>query len=73
MYFRVRYAALGGRDLRLRLRSLRDQLLEPELGLAERAVTADQSLWPLIVVVSVLVARARPALTPERASAMRSR
>jgi hypothetical membrane protein len=43
-----------------------------ELGLAERAVTADQSLWPLIVVVSVLAARVRPALAPERESAMRS-
>ena len=43
-----------------------------ELGLAERAVTADQSLWPLAVVVSVLVARARPVAAAERASAMRS-
>lgn len=31
----------------------------PELGLAERTVTADQSIWPLVVVLSVLVARQR--------------
>jgi hypothetical membrane protein len=43
-----------------------------ELGLAERAVTADQSLWPLVVVVSILVARARPVPTAEPAAAMRS-
>ncbi len=35
-----------------------------ELGLAERAVTADQSLWPLIVVVSVLAARVSPGAGP---------
>jgi hypothetical membrane protein len=44
-----------------------------ELGLAERAVTVDQSLWPLVVVVSVLVARARPVAAAEHAAAMRSR
>jgi Protein of unknown function (DUF998) len=46
-----------------------------ELGLAERAVTADQSLWPLVVVLSVLVAqrrRARPRVAEETA-AIRSR
>jgi hypothetical membrane protein len=29
----------------------------PELGLAERTVTADQTIWPLIVVMSVLAAK----------------
>jgi hypothetical membrane protein len=31
----------------------------PMLGLAERVVTADQTLWPLIVVLSVLTVRRR--------------
>jgi hypothetical membrane protein len=31
----------------------------PELGLAERTVTADQSLWPLLVVLSARWARQR--------------
>jgi hypothetical membrane protein len=31
----------------------------PELGLAERTVTADQSIWPLLVVLSVRWARQR--------------
>jgi len=44
-----------------------------ELGLAERAVTADQSLWPLVVVLSVLAARVRPAAAAEAATALRSR
>jgi hypothetical protein len=44
-----------------------------ELGLAERAVTADQSLWPLVVVTSVLAARRRPVAAAERAAAVRSR
>ncbi len=44
-----------------------------ELGLAERAVTADQTLWPLVVVLSVLVARRRPVPAAERAAAVRSR
>jgi hypothetical membrane protein len=43
-----------------------------ELGLAERAVTADQSLWPLVVVVSVLLARRRSAPAAEEAAAFRS-
>ncbi len=35
----------------------------PELGLAERTITADQSLWPLLVVLSVVAAGQRaPAL-----------
>jgi hypothetical membrane protein len=32
----------------------------PLLGLAERAVTADQAIWPLIVVLSVLASRPYP-------------
>jgi hypothetical membrane protein len=45
----------------------------PELGLAERAVTVDQSLWPLAVVLSVIVARARAAQPAELEAAVRSR
>ena len=44
-----------------------------ELGLAERAVTADQSLWPLVVVLSVLVAQRHPVRATEEAAALRSR
>ncbi len=44
-----------------------------ELGLAERAVTADQSLWPLVVVLSVLVARRRPVAALEKSRVLRSR
>jgi hypothetical protein len=44
-----------------------------ELGLAERAVTADQTLWPLVAVLSVLAARRRPVAAPEQAAAIRSR
>ena len=44
-----------------------------DLGLAERAVTADQSLWPLVVVVSVLATQRRLVAAPERAAALRSR
>jgi hypothetical membrane protein len=44
-----------------------------ELGLAERAVTADQSVWPLVVVLSVLTARPRPMAAAEEAAAVRSR
>jgi hypothetical membrane protein len=43
-----------------------------QLGLAERTVTADQSIWPLIVVVSVLVTGQRSALPAEQEAAMRS-
>ena len=38
----------------------------PELGLAERTVTAYQALWPFVVVITVIVARPRarePVLT----------
>jgi hypothetical protein len=44
-----------------------------ELGLAERAITADQSLWPLVVVLSVVLARRYPVAAAERAEALRSR
>jgi hypothetical membrane protein len=38
----------------------------PELGLAERTVTAYQALWPFVVVITVIIARPRarePVLT----------
>jgi hypothetical membrane protein len=44
-----------------------------QLGLAERAVTTDQSIWPLLVVLSVLVANQRSALPAEPTAAARSR
>jgi len=44
-----------------------------QLGLAERVITADQSLWPLVVVLSVLLARQRPVAATEQAAALRSR
>lgn len=44
-----------------------------QLGLAERAITADQSLWPLVVVLSVLITQRRPVAAAERAAALRSR
>jgi hypothetical protein len=43
------------------------------LGLTERAITADQSLWPLVVVLSILVAQRRPTPTAEYAEAISSR
>jgi hypothetical membrane protein len=45
----------------------------PLLGLAERAVTADQATWPLVVVLSVFVASARTAQPAELESAVSSR
>jgi hypothetical membrane protein len=45
----------------------------PLLGLAERVVTADQSIWPLVVVLSVLAVRQRAAAPAEQAAAARSR
>ncbi len=45
----------------------------PELGLAERAVTADQSIWPLVVVASVQVARQRWLVSAEEETAAASR
>jgi hypothetical membrane protein len=44
----------------------------PLLGLAERAVTADQSLWPLAVVVSVIAVRTGAMQPAELESAVRS-
>jgi hypothetical membrane protein len=44
-----------------------------QLGLAERTVTTDQSIWPLLVVLSVLVTRQRSALHAEEEAAVRSR
>jgi hypothetical protein len=43
------------------------------LGLAERAITADQSLWPLAVVLSVLDAQRRPVTAAEQTSAVTCR
>ena len=43
-----------------------------QLGLAERTVTADQSIWPLLVVLSVLVANQRSALPTKQEAAVRS-
>jgi hypothetical membrane protein len=43
-----------------------------ELGLAERAITAVQSLWPLVVVLSVLLARS-PVPASAEAATLRSR
>jgi hypothetical membrane protein len=45
----------------------------PELGLAERTVTADQSIWPLLVVLSVLAARQRAHMPAEEKAAAASR
>ena len=44
-----------------------------QLGLAERTVTADQSIWPLLVVFSVLAANQRSTVSAEQAAAVRSR
>jgi hypothetical membrane protein len=44
----------------------------PQLGLAERTVTADQSIWPLVVVLSVLAARQRAAAPAKQRAAARS-
>ena len=45
----------------------------PLLGLAERAVTADQTTWPLAVVLSVVIASARATQPVELESAVTSR
>jgi hypothetical membrane protein len=45
----------------------------PQLGLAERAVTVDQSIWPLIVVLSVLATSQRWQLPAEQEAIVRSR
>jgi hypothetical membrane protein len=44
----------------------------PLLGLAERVVTADQSIWPLVVVLSVLAVRQRAAAPAEQEATARS-
>jgi hypothetical membrane protein len=44
-----------------------------DLGLAERAITADQSLWPFVVVLSVLVLQRRPVTAAGQAAALRAR
>jgi hypothetical protein len=43
------------------------------LGLAERAITTAQSLWPLVVVLSVLITQRRPVTAAGQAAAIRSR
>lgn len=43
-----------------------------QLGLAERTVTADQSIWPLVVVFSVLVTSQRSALPAGQETVVRS-
>lgn len=45
----------------------------PQLGLAERTVTADQSIWPLLVVMTVLAARQRAQRLAEAETSVRSR
>jgi hypothetical membrane protein len=45
----------------------------PQLGLAERTVTTDQSIWPLVVVVSVVLTSQRSAMPAEQEAAARSR
>jgi hypothetical membrane protein len=43
-----------------------------ELGLAERAVTADQATWPLVVVLSVLLAQRSRAPAAEEVTVLTS-
>lgn len=45
----------------------------PLLGLAERAVTVDQALWPLAVILSVIAGRVGAARPAELEAAVRSR
>jgi len=45
----------------------------PLLGLAERAVTSDQSIWPLVVVLSVVAIRQRATALASEGVAARSR
>jgi hypothetical protein len=60
---RVAWAVVGV-NLALLLWFAAELLNGPELGLAERAVTAYQALWPFVVVLTVVTARPR-ALEPE--------
>jgi hypothetical membrane protein len=65
---RVAWAAVGV-NLALLLWFAAELLNGPELGLAERTVTAYQALWPLFVVLTVVIARpraAQPVLTEAR-------
>jgi hypothetical membrane protein len=64
---RVAYAA-AGLNLALLLWFAAELFHGPRLGLAERAVAADQALWPFVVVLTVVAARAR-AREPMRAEA----
>jgi len=43
-----------------------------QLGLAERTVTADQSIWPLVVVLSVLLTGLRSRRPAEQEASVRS-
>jgi hypothetical membrane protein len=63
----VAYAA-AGLNLTLLLWFAAELFNGPQLGLAERAVAADQALWPFIVVLSVVAARPR-ASEPMRTEA----
>ena len=55
---RVAYAA-AGLNLGLLLWFTVELFHGPQLGLAERAVAADQALWPFVVVLTVVAARSR--------------
>jgi len=44
-----------------------------QLGLAERVITADQSLWPLVAAVSVLLTRRSSVAAAAQSAAVRSR
>jgi hypothetical membrane protein len=61
------YAA-AGLNLTLLLWFAAELFNGPQLGLAERAVAADQALWPFIVVLSVVAAQPR-ASEPMRTEA----
>jgi hypothetical membrane protein len=60
--------AAAGLNLALLLWFAAELFNGPQLGLAERAVAADQALWPFIVVISVVAARPR-ASAPMRTGA----
>ncbi len=61
--------AAAGLNLALLLWFTAELFNGPELGLAERAVTTDQALWPFFVVMTIVLARSRasePALAEAR-------